>query len=890
MSKTSIREGISKFLQNRVGESPYLIPLWYRDLESQYLVHPGSNPVDEGGNSWTDGSETWSNHRWPHKAGTNPKYNDRQLTFSPGTHIKRFGSTWWDFRKKRSIAVALDIDLEGEHAESTTTVTSAKLEELVDMLQTLDYITLVRSSGGCGVHIYSFFDKTDLPVSENHNEHAQVAKALVSKISADLGYNLIQHMDAVGVVFWLWSCDSPEEHRGYQLIQEQTRSLGSKDLKEYMNIDLAGPNQKIKVTGYTDSGDKVENVENGGGYKTYPLEPAHSAVLKELEDMGFSFIWQPSHNMAHTHTVAIKLLCEKLAKEGRPLAGVFTTVSGGTDKTKPNCYMTPRPGGVFQVKRFGTSTAETPLWNNRDGDTWCYLNQETPVLPVLKKFASVYDGNKLTFEPSALELAMKAFNKTMGKSIDSIFVPITVRLRKDGTMLAQFKGEGNFDGWARTKEGFQRELPIIHMESDFVKSLLDDADQIVRHMLTPDHDPYGWSIKSNDRWVVYKTFEPIACIVTKLFGKDASSVRAEMLVNPWILHHHPFGKEYPGGRLWNKAAPQLSIEPASVPGPHPHWDLVMDHLGNSLDSTVAVTPWCQQWGVHTGADYLRVWIAALIRDPMESLPYLFFYGPQNSGKSSFHESIARLFTCGVASASTALSSGGGYNAEIANAVLGFVEEKDLSVVKDTAYARIKEWIMARTMLIHPKGHTPYQQPNTLHMIQLANRPTSCPMEDGDTRITAILVNALQSPIPRKAMEAALESEKANFLRTILTLNMPESPTRLRVPMLATEHKHALEEMHQTPFESFCSDFLHPCPGQWVKFTDLYKEYEKYCTLKSIDPERKNHILQLLRNRGDKYLIGIGTGKQNYIANFTLDLKKRPKAPLVLNDKGRLTHV
>lgn len=140
------------------------------------------------------------------------------------------------------------------------------------------------------------------------------------------------------------------------------------------------------------------------------------------------------------------------------------------------------------------------------------------------------------------------------------------------------------------------------------------------------------------------------------------------------------------------------------------------------------------------------------------------------------------------------------------------------------------------------------------------------------------------------MERALENEKANFLRTILTLNLPESPTRLRVPMLATEHKHALEEMNQTPFESFCVDHLIICEGHSVKFQDFYRKYSEYCNLRSNEPERKNHILQLLRNRGDKYLIGIGPGKQNHIANCTLDPGKKPKSRLILNPKGRLVHV
>ncbi len=887
-----IRQGMHQFLTARTDESPYLIPKWYPDLESQYLVHPGSVEVEGVEGCWTDGSEEWSNHRWPKQAGTNPHYNDRNLKFSPGAHLKRFGSTWWDFKKKRSIAVALDIDLEGEHAESTTTVTPAKLADLEERLKSLPYLTLVRSSGGGGIHIYAFFDQDDLPAAENHNEHTQVAKSLVAKISEDLTYNLKQHMDAVGVIFWLWSCDSDASHAGYQLIKQQTESLGAKDLELYRDADLASPNANVKVVGYNDSGEQVVNEEKGGGYKTYEIEPFHAEFLKELEEMGFSYIWQPSHNMAHTHTCAIKALCDRREAEGRPLTGMFTTVSGGSDKTKPNCYITPRPNGVFQCKRFGTATAETPLWQTREGDTWCFLNQETPVVQTMRKFCKTYDENSMVFESQGLFDSMQVFGHDIGETVTkSISAPIKVTIQKDGTMTAVFEGEGNYPGWQSTKKGFTRKLPVVHKKVEFFKSLLEEADDFCRWLVTPDFEPYGWCLKSDGgQWMLFPNFNSVVCTVRQKFGKDTDGIRSEMTMNPWILHHHPFAKEYPGGRLWNKSAPQLSIPPSPSPGPHPHWDMVMDHLGTSLDSVVAKTPWCQEWGLATGADYLRYWLSALIQDPLEPLPYLFFYGPQNSGKSIFHESIHMLFTCGVTSVSNALCSGAGYNAEIANAVLGYVEEKDLSEVGNTAYTRIKEWVMAKTMPIHKKGHTPYDQPNTLHMAQMANRATSCPMEDGDTRITAILVDILTREIPKKVMFKALEKEAAFFLRTILTINIPQSHTRLRIPMIASQHKLDLESMHQTPFESFCEQTLHPAPGHTVKFSDFYAKYQTWCTEKNSEAERKSHVLQILRNRGDKWKVGIGSGKQNHIANVSLLQNQSPKKPYGLNTRGRLVHV
>lgn len=890
MVKHSIREGIQKFLAHREPESPYLIPKWNIDLESQYLVHKGSVAVDGVIDTWTDGSETWAHHRWPRKAGTDPNYNDRKLTFSPGAHLKRMGSTWWNFRTKRSVGVALDIDLEGEHAASTTTVTKIQLVELIEKLKSLDYLTLVRSSGGNGVHIYCFFDENHQPESANHNEHAMVANALVAKISFDLNYNFRQHMDAVGVIFWFWSCDSPENHQGYELIHEQTTSLKSSDLEEYLGIGLSTPNQKVKVDGYTDSGEKVQSQVEGSGYKSYDLDQHHKDILKELEGMGYSFIWNPEYKMAHTHTMAIKELFDKMSKEGRPMRGVFNTISKGTDKGKPNCYITPRENGVFQVKRFGTATAEHPIWQTRDEDTWCYLNQEAPVLQVMKKFSSSYDGTKMVFESASLENAMQAFDHTLGEASKTINEIIHVALRKNGTFLAKFKGSGNYEGWTTTPDGFQRELPVVHKSAQFNKSILDEADQFVRHVVTPDNEPFGWAVKGGDVWRMYPGYDPISCVVARVFGKDSNIARAEMTTSPWTLHHLPFGLEYPGGRLWNQFAPQLAIQPSEEAGPHPTWDRIFDHLGQSLDVVVAQTDWCQQWGMHTGADYLRAWVAAMFRFPLKPLPYLFFYGPQNTGKSVFHESISTLLTCGVTSIKTALCSNAGYNQEISNVILGHVEEKDLSVVKDGAYDRIKEWCTAKTMLIHKKGHTPYNRPNTLHMVQMANRATSCQMEDGDTRITAILVFPINEIIPETPFFNQLAEEAQYFVRTLLTLSLPESHTRLRVPMIASEHKKDLEEMSQTPFESFAEETLRPCDGQSVKFTDFYERYLIFCTSKSIEPNKRNFIIQLLRNRADKYLLGIGRGKQMSIANVTMDSRIQPKKKLKLTDKGRLSSV
>ena len=287
---------------------------------------------------------------------------------------------------------------------------------------------------------------------------------------------------------------------------------------------------------------------------------------------------------------------------------------------------------------------------------------------------------------------------------------------------------------------------------------------------------------------------------------------------------------------------------------------------------------------------MKFWMAATIQYPFEPLPYLFFYGDQNTGKSIFRESAAYLFTKGaVCSATGALTNQQGFNYEIANAVMGYIEEKDLSAVKDLAYQRLKEIVVDRWLTVTKKGETPYTQKNTLKLVHMANRPTACVMEDGDTRITAIAVASIPEGkmIPRGIMGRYLQAEKANFLRTLLTIHLPDSPDRLRVPMLANENKADLEAMNQEPWEAFAADVLFSCPGQMVKFSEFYVAYVEHCTIKNLDPLKSKSLLQMVRNRSNKYTIGRGRNNQNYIGNMTMSKDLAPGVPYVLGKNGRL---
>ena len=65
-------------------------------------------------------------------------------------------------------------------------------------------------------------------------------------------------------------------------------------------------------------------------------------------------------------------------------------------------------------------------------------------------------------------------------------------------------------------------------------------------------------------------------------------------------------------------------------------------------------------------------------DPFQPAPFLFFFGPENSGKSIFYESLQLLVTKGVVEADRALTNANDFNGELAGAIICAIEEKDIT--------------------------------------------------------------------------------------------------------------------------------------------------------------------------------------------------------------------
>jgi len=348
---------------------------------------------------------------------------------------------------------------------------------------------------------------------------------------------------------------------------------------------------------------------------------------------------------------------------------------------------------------------------------------------------------------------------------------------------------------------------------------------------------------------------------------EADIIMGGAVLKAWELVNLPFQPEYPGNRRWNLNAAQYRFAPTQVADEvrrHPHWDKILYHVGQDLTPTIRKLAWAERANTKSGADYLLAWVACLLRDPFEPLPYLFLFGPENSGKSILHEAISLLMTAGVALADRALTNKNDFNGELAGAVLCVVEEKDISQAGAAASNRIKEWVTGRNISIRKMRTDSYAQPNTTHWIQCANRKDACPIFPGDTRITMIYVPDLVQEIPKKILLAKLEEEAPHFMRTLMDLQLPPVAGRLRLPVVTTGHKQEAERLSQNALEEFLTEHCHEAPGEKLLFAELYEAFHKW-----LSPSQRHQWSKIKTSRAmpPRFPIGAAHANKKYVGNI-----------------------
>lgn len=615
------------------------------------------------------------------------------------------------------------------------------------------------------------------------------------------------------------------------------------------------------------------------------LDDSHKSLIKYFEDNSCMWWWDQDNHLLVTHTIHIKEAHRALG-----MKGIFETNSQGTEQGDYNSFLFPLRHGMWSIRRFTPGVQEHESWT-QDGAGWtqCFLNRDPDLATVSRAHGGIeHDKGGFIFREG--EVATQVAT-VLGANLDlPLFLmgrQTKLKQHKDGRLIVEVKKEetdqasDKLMSWISEK-GVWKKIFNIKIAPP-LEPEIQNYDGFIRHVVTETGEDYGWMLRNEhaNMW----TDEPLVHVKTALRStgltpRDCDNVVGQCVTKCWILTNRPFQPEYPGDRLWNRNAVQFrfpvdrSKDPSTLT--YPSWTKILNHLGLGLNSAIMDDKWCKTNGILLGADYLKLWIASLFQEPSEPLPYLFFYGSQDCGKSTLHEALSVLVTHGVARADNALV--GNFNGELENAILCAVEEIDLKKNK-TAYAKIKDWVTSRMLPIHAKNRTPYLAPNTTHWIQTANESSACPIFPGDKRIVMIHVEDLkpEDKVPKKDFIVQLQKEASDFLTDIMMIELPASNDRLNIPIITTQEKIQAEETNKTLFELFLDENCIYVPGQLITFGSIYDEFQCWCDPNQLHNWPKQKLGKELPAQFAKGKL-YSDAHKHYIANIRWKYKTQTSLP------------
>lgn len=878
-----------------------LADLYSYDMECQVNVaqdggeRVGGNYMGRAWNGWTDGLVTWKSFRIPRNANKEPEYEDKPMKF-PLDHAEGVGMTGWDWNNRLSRWVAFDFDAIAGHKEAhEKKLTEIELDVVKKAAIEIPWVTVRRSAGGAGLHLYVFLDP---PVpTQNHNEHAALARAILSKMSAMAGYDFHNKVDICGQNMWVYHRKMLDSD-GLKLIKKGS-TLGSatqteipanwQDHIKVVKGQAARNLPKFLDSSMADQPTDSERMflELMGQQTRVPLDEGHKRLIKYLEERGTQSWWDADHHILITHTFHLKEAHEALS-----LRGIFETASKGTEAPNDhNCFLNPLRNGAWVVRRYSMGCSEAATWDQDGrGYTRCYYNRN----PDLSTAARAKDGVESPsggFVFKEAELALDVA-KQIGANVPSIPVGLrtkrsTIKKHSDGRLIVEIEGDtegvsaGSMPGWLHDKGKWKRIFTTTSLQPTEVEA--PSYDDLIRHVVTEGGEEYGWMLKDSDGEWTKKDLAHIRVVMDSLGlpKKDINQILGNSVTRAWKLVSRPFQPEYIGDRLWNRGAAQLRFVPSQEDKlTHPSWDRILMHAGKSLDSALEANPWAIANGIKHGGEYLKIWIASLFKHPLEPLPYLFLYSEhENTGKSILHEALSLLMTKGYQRADVALQNQQSFSGELRGAVLCVVEEVNLGK-NQQARERIKDLVTAREILIHPKGRTPYHVRNTTHWIQTANSSSHCPTFPGDTRITMMYVHDLtqEEEIPKPELLSRLEKEAPDFLGALMKLEIPPSTGRLRVPMISTVEKIQTQQSNRTPLQSFLEDKCFYVPGSVISVAEFYDVFSRYVDPDELPQWGKKTVNQMLPPQFPKGRLA--KDGHHYIGNISFDRAAKATTRLI----------
>lgn len=891
MQQPLISEVVKNFLI--LHTLPDLAKLYNSNMEVQIIVKQLHGEKIEKGftgkinSSYTDNLQKWFPIRIPRNADSEPENNDREMTYDLEQFCLGIGMTGWDYINRESCWTCYDFDSIIGHSERhANKLTPSELYELEQTVSSIPWITIRRSTSGTGLHLYIFIKRIK---TKNHTEHSALSRCILGMMSGLVNFDFYSKIDTYGGNFWVYH-DKMKGTNGLQLIKKGTIL---EDIPENWkdHIPVISGKRKKSIPSFIINSDQF--LELTGQRARIPLDEDHKRLINYLNEIGAYCSYDSDHHILITHTYALKQ-----AHINLKLKGVFETLATGSEHGDHNAWAAFLPKGVFAIRRYSKGIQEANTWiQDKDGWTFSYLNKN----PDFKIAARICEGLEHPtggYVFSKAEQAQKcAVMLGINLNIPKWALNKKAKLKenREKRLIVELDYDaqsdhlvGGLKGWLQEGKSWKHIFDNPSNELDEIES--SNFDDVLRHLITPNNDDAGWAIKVGSLW----QNEPINHInkAVKNLGfsaQETEKILGSCILKPWRLVNYPFQPETPGNREWNRNAAQLKHIPSTNKDNlnYETWNKLLNHLGEGLTEALSNNQWAKDNGIIIGGDYLKCWIASLLQHPEEPLPYLFLYSEKgNTGKSTLKEALSLLIINGVKDADKALTSQGGFNAELENAVLGTIEETDLRQNK-YSYNMIKNWVTNSHITIHRKGETPYQIINNIHFIQTANDIRFLPIFGDDSRITVIKVPDLKEIIPSREFLRLLDKEAPDFTCEMLNLEIPYSNDRLYVPVITTEEKVTAQSLNKNELEQFIDENCFKIDGEIIKYSEFYDKFIEW-----LDPNEHSNWGKIKTGKILKQSYAYGRdltqGSQFYVGNLSFNKPENgeKKSKIIFKD-GKL---
>jgi len=875
-------------------------------LETQVNVSAGKGwAVDGKRSTYTDGIDEWFNIRIPKNANSDPTFKDFELSFPLDLHADAIGCTGWDWSSRVSRWVGFDFDSITGHAAGVG-ISDAELDKVRQAACALPWVEVRRSTGGNGLHLYVLFQDKGIP-TENHTVHAALGRAVLGLMASETGFDFARHIDACGGNMWIWARKMTAENEGLALVKKASQELTAAELpanwRDHIEV-VKGQRTKIKIEGVPDEHlDPFEILASSR--RMIPLDSKHKQIIDELRHGGGSVVWVPDYHLLQAHTAMLaKLIDDEAKRKALGIVGFFKTNSQGKDLGQSNCFLFPIDNGGWKVYRFSPGISEAETWE-QDGQGWttCYFNHTPNLKVAARAMGGIEDAEKggFTFDDAGRAMeAAKALGRDLPIPDGMLGREVRLKAHKDGRLVVQVVSKEGDEGMKKlgwqAKKGYWLQVFETRAEHKSSELLASEHDNVIRALVSMSGERAGWMVRQkNNEWNRAPKDDAKSLLLACGFPKPETDVMLGRAVQEaWKLVNMPFQPEYPGDRQWNYGAAEFKYQPAAlgddeVPH-HPHWDMILKHCGQDLDDALKSLEWARAANIKTGADYLLMWATCMLREPYEKLPYLFFYGEQNSGKSIFHEALALLMTKGVAAADRALTNSNDFNGELANAVLAYIEEKDVAASKG-AYNKLKDWVTSPVLWIRRMRTDAYSQINTLHIVQCANERDALAIKSGDTRITVAFVPSLDpgQEIPKSVLIERLKEEAPHLMRTIMDLQLPPLLGRLRLPVVNNDNKARAEEASRSPLETFIAEVCYEVPGEMIQFTEFYDRFKQWLEDEEVEKRSEwSSKAKVIKALPHSFPYGIRHSNQRFVGNLSWEnMKPAPESKSLTVKNGKL---